>query len=103
LPFAADPASLPAWLIENVLRQWATPFAANQAPMSHPLPMVELVRRPSEWMKGLGSRWPNAILATVSVEGSFNDFPRFPYQLANCVSRAGRFVIHRMKRSSDTA
>lgn len=101
LPFSANPTSLPGWLIENVLRQWATPFAANQAPMNHPLPMVELIRRPSEWMKGLESRWPNAILATVSVQGSFNELPRFPYQLANCVSRAGRFVIHGVKGSSD--
>lgn len=101
LPFSANPTSLPGWLIDNVLRQWATPFAANQAPMNHPLPMVDLIRRPSEWMKGLGGRWPNAILATVSVEGRFNEFPRFPYQLANCVTRAGRFVIHGFKGPSD--
>ncbi len=101
LPFSANPDGLPGWLVENVLRQWATPFAADQAPMNHPLPMAELVRRPSEWARGLGGRWPNPILATVSVGGSFNEFPRFPYQLANCVSRAGQFVIHGIKGSSD--
>ena len=101
VPFSVEAATLPAWFVENVLQQWATPFASNQAPMNHPLPMAQLVRRPSELMKGLGGRWPNAILATVSVEGNFNELPRFPYQLANCVTRAGRFVVQGIRGSSD--
>ncbi|HKO97103.1 MAG TPA: nucleotidyltransferase family protein [Pyrinomonadaceae bacterium] len=99
LPVGVNPMNVPAWLVDNVLQQWATPFAMDQPPMSHPLPMAELLRRPSGLLEGLGKRWPNPILATVSVEGSFNEFPRFPYQLANCVSRAGRFLVHGLKGS----
>ena len=32
-------APLPVWLIENVLRQWENPNAADQPPMSHPVPL----------------------------------------------------------------
>ena len=88
---------LPGWLVDSVLQQWATPFALRQAPMSHPVPMRDLLRHPANLLAGLGQRWPNPILATVSVDGSFNEFPRFPYQVANLMSRAGRFVINGFK------
>src|SRR6266498_3940808 len=39
-------AELPAWLIGNVLKQWANPFAIDQPPMSHPIPMADLLRHP---------------------------------------------------------
>jgi len=95
----ADPARLPAeciteipaWLIENVLKHWQRPFAMYQPPMSHPIPMRNLIRQPSQLLEGLRQRWPDPILATISVNGEFNNLPRFPYQLANCVSRLTRF------------
>ncbi len=85
-------APLPAWLIDNVLRQWARPFAIHQPPMSHPIPMADLLRHPSGLVGGLRQRWPNPIIATISVNGEFNNLPRFPYQLANCLSRIGRLL-----------
>jgi hypothetical protein len=42
----------------------------------------------------LGQRWPNPILATVSVNGQFNSFPRLPYQLGNCLVRGVSFFFH---------
>ena len=95
----ADPARLPdsvrtevpAWLIESVLKHWQRPFAIYQPPMSHPIPMRNLIRQPSLLLEGLRQRWPDPILATISVNGEFNNLPRFPYQLANCVSRLTRF------------
>lgn len=84
---------VPPWLIENVLKQWAKPFAANQPPMSHPIPMADLMKHPARLPEGLRQRWPNPILATISVNGEFNNLPRFPYQLANCVTRIGRLLI----------
>ncbi len=84
---------VPNWLRENVLRQWAKPFARNQPPMSHPIPMADLLKHPARLPEGLLQRWPNPILATISVNGDFNNFPRLPYQLANCVSRIGRMLI----------
>ena len=84
----------PAWLIENVVRQWANPFAIYQPPMSHPIPMADLLRHPSGLLDGLRQRWPNPIIATISVNGEFNNLPRLPYQMANCLSRIGRLLLN---------
>ncbi len=92
---AAANAALPGWLVESVLKQWENPTAINQPPMSHPVPIVELLKRPSGLIDGLRQRWPNPILATISVNGRFNDYPRLPYQMANCLSRLGRVLLNR--------
>jgi putative nucleotidyltransferase-like protein len=84
---------LPDWMIDNVLQQWDSPFAIYQPPMSHPVPMADLFRHPSGLMHGLRQRWPNPIIATISVNGEFNNLPRLPYQLANCISRIGRLLF----------
>ena len=93
LPFGIEPSALPNWLVEIVLRQWSSPFPALQAPMNHPVPMAALWRQPSGLIEGLRQRWPNPIIATISVHGRLNKLPRLPYQLANCIFRAVRFVI----------
>jgi len=85
---------LPAWLIENVVKQWANPFAIDQPPMSHPVPMADLLRHPTGLLDGLRQRWPNPIIATISVNGEFNNLPRLPYQMANCLSRIGRLLLN---------
>lgn len=99
LPDAAQARELPTWLIENVLRQWANPFSINQAPMSHPVPIMDQLKSPRGMARALRERWPDPILATVSVNGGFNNFPRWPYQVANCASRILRLVV----RAADTA
>ncbi|HZE64279.1 MAG TPA: nucleotidyltransferase family protein [Pyrinomonadaceae bacterium] len=93
LPF--DIASLPDWLLETVLQQWSNPFAVYQAPMNHPVPMAKLWRQPSGLLDGLRQRWPNPIIATISVNGRLNGLPRLPYQLANCIARVVRLVFPR--------
>ncbi len=90
LPF--DPGSSPRWLLDAVLAQWSNPFAALQAPMNHPVPMTTLLRRPSGLPDGLRQRWPNPILATISVHGRLNTLPRLPYQVANCITRVVRLL-----------
>jgi hypothetical protein len=85
---------VPGWLVQNVLKQWERPFAINQPPMSHPVPMANVLRHPSQLPEGLRQRWPNPILATISVNGEFNNLPRLPYQLANCISRVGRLLFN---------
>jgi len=85
---------LPGWLIENVIKQWANPFAIDQPPMSHPVPMSYLLRHPAGLLGGLRQRWPNPIIATISVNGEFNNLPRLPYQMANCLSRIGRLLLN---------
>jgi hypothetical protein len=95
LPFSIASVSLPEWLVDTVLQQWSNPFAVYQAPMSHPVPMADLWRQPSGLVDGLRQRWPNPIIATISVHGQLNDLPRLPYQLANCITRVVRLFIPR--------
>ena len=85
---AARARAIPAWLARSVLKEWETPFAIDQPPMSHRAPMRSYLRHPRGFLSDLAHRWPNPILATVSVNGEFNRWPRFPYQLANCVARS---------------
>jgi len=91
-PFAFAAERLPRWLVPEVLKQWATPYPAMQAPMRYRAPMRAYLRRPRGVLSDLRNRWPNPIEATVSVGGPFNEWPRLPFQLANCVSRASHFV-----------
>lgn len=94
LPDSTAAKNLPAWLVENVLKQWANPFAIDQPPMRHPIPMAAQWKSPRGLGRALRERWPDPILATVSVNGRFNRFPRWPYQIANCMSRVLRLVSH---------
>ncbi|HVS82092.1 MAG TPA: nucleotidyltransferase family protein [Pyrinomonadaceae bacterium] len=90
---------IPAWLARSVLKEWETPFAIDQPPMSHRAPMRSYLRHPRGLLSDLAHRWPNPILATVSVKGKFNRWPRLPYQLGNCLVRAGEFIFPRLKRA----
>lgn len=90
---------IPHWLIQNVRKQWEHPFAGNQAPMNHPVPMAGVLRNPSTLLEALRQRWPDPILATVSVNGQFNSLPRLPYQLSNCLARGFRFLFHASAKS----
>ncbi len=89
---AARAREIPAWLARSVLKEWETPFAIDQPPMSHRAPMRSYLRHPRGFFGDLANRWPNPILATVSVNGKLNSLPRFPYQLANCLLRMARFI-----------
>jgi len=92
LPLNMRTLPVPEWLVETVLQQWSNPFASYQAPMNHPVPMADIWRRRSGLIDGLRQRWPNPIMATISVHGRLNHLPRLPYQLANCIARALRFL-----------
>jgi hypothetical protein len=96
---ASRAREIPAWLARSVLKEWETPFAIDQPPMSHRAPMRSYFRHPRGLLSDLAHRWPNPILATVSVKGKFNRLPRLPYQLGNCLLRAGAFVFP--KRAPD--
>ena len=49
-------------------------------------------RHPAQLLKELRLRWPNPIQATVHVGGPFNELPRLPFQLLECVSRTAYFI-----------
>ncbi len=79
---------LPRWLLPAVLRQWG----AAEHYMISPS-MAFCLRHPAGALRALGLRWPNPILATVGVRGPFNELPRLPFQLAECLSRTTRFIV----------
>ena len=54
--------------------------------------MAYSFRHPTQLLKALRLRWPNPIQATVGVGGPFNELPRLPFQLWECVSRTAYFI-----------
>jgi hypothetical protein len=92
-PTAHRAKHLPGWLVSNVLKQWETPFSTAQAPMTHDAPMVNYFRHPRGLLRDLLRRWPNPIEATVYVGGPFNELPRFPFQIGECIARAAKFAV----------
>jgi Uncharacterised nucleotidyltransferase len=99
LPIASRAKETPAWLFDSVLTQWSNPFAINQPPMNHSAPLASYLKHPLGIFRALRERWPNPILATVSVNGNFNDLPRLPYQVGNWALRASQFLIELPARS----
>lgn len=91
-PVADRAKTLPAWLISNVLKQWETPYSVMQPPVSYAAPMSKYLRDPRGLLADLRRRWPNAIEATVYTGGPFNNLPRWPFQIGECVIRTGKFL-----------
>jgi hypothetical protein len=86
-PVAKRAKKLPSWLVPAVLKQWESPGP----PTRYYAPMKAYLKNPSGLLKAFRDRWPNSIEATTSVNGPFNEMPRFPFQLANCVLRTAEF------------
>lgn len=80
---------LPSWLVPAVLRQWGR----GQSPHGTRMPMAHYLRHPSGGIEALRIRWPNAIEATVNVHGPFNELPRLPFQVGECLRRTARFAL----------
>ncbi|HEU5194403.1 MAG TPA: nucleotidyltransferase family protein [Methylomirabilota bacterium] len=78
----------PAWLTRAVLEQWARDEHYMHGPS-----MSFALRRPRLLADALRLRWPNAIQATVELGGAFNDLPRLPFQVGECVRRIGHAVV----------
>lgn len=80
--------SPPAWLRRAVLAQWGRQEHYMTTPS-----MAFALRRPALLPRALRLRWPNAIEATVDLGGPFNSLPRLPFQVGECVWRAGRALV----------
>ncbi|HXU36968.1 MAG TPA: nucleotidyltransferase family protein [Blastocatellia bacterium] len=96
-PVARKAKTLPGWLISNVMKQWETPYATSQPPVSHRAAMGSYLRgsylrHPRGLFADLRRRWPNAIEATVYTGGPFNALPRWPFQIGECVARTAKFI-----------
>lgn len=85
--------NLPRWLIPDVLKQWDAPNTMNHGVMKHRAAMADYLRNPSGVFKDIRNRWPNPIEATVYVGGPFNELPRWPFQIGECIARTAKFVV----------
>ena len=93
--------NLPRWLVPAVLKQWERPFARDHGVGRHRAPMANYLRQPSGLFEDIGRRWPNPIEATVYMRGPFNELPRLPFQIGECVTRADRFIARLPKAVRD--
>jgi hypothetical protein len=86
-PAAGNGESLPRWLAPAVLRQWGRPYVRYTDQ-----PLRTYLRHPAALLSALGRRWPNPIEATLSMRAPFNELPRLPFQLADCMARSVSWV-----------
>lgn len=87
VPPAWTARELPRWLPPAVFRQWGSPEY-----YMHSASVALTLGSPTLALRSLALRWPNPLLATVTMDAPFNNFPRLPYQLAECASRAFHFA-----------
>jgi hypothetical protein len=90
---------VPGWLVHRVLKEWETPFAKAQSPQRHHAPINSYLRRPRGLLKDLARRWPNPIIATISVNGTFGSRRRLRYEVGNWALRAGRVFANTFRTS----
>jgi hypothetical protein len=91
IPAAHRLKALPRWLVPTILKEWESQLPSMS--QRHRAPMWSYLRRPAGIFGGLRHRWPNPIEATVSMRASFNELPRLPFQLGNCLARTARFAL----------
>ena len=94
LPLKLEQTEVPAWLIKGVLEHWSSLFPADHLPIRPAPLMANNLRTGRNIIKGVIERWPDPITATFNLRGKFNRFPRLPYQLADFILLATRYLIH---------
>jgi hypothetical protein len=92
---------LPHWLAPAVLAQWGR----NRDPNERARALLELFKTGSRKLfTEFNARWDNPVRATVRLGGSFNDWPRWPYQLGEMLLRSPevpRQLANMMRPTSD--
>lgn len=88
LPVAVRASALPPWLVPTVLKLWGQ----GKTTKGRRTRMAAYLTHPAGALKALQERWPNAVEATVGTRGPFNNWPRLPFQLGECVLRTAIFV-----------
>ncbi len=91
---AAWAATLPRWLGPAVLEEWGR----IREPHGRREPVSASLLLRSGVIEALRARWPNAIEATTSVRGPFNELPRLPFQVGDALRRSWRFARNSMAR-----
>ena len=88
LPIARRAMNLPRWLVPTTLKVWGE----GKVTHGRRRMMAAFLRHPAGVFAALRERWPNAIEATVGTKGPFNNWPRLPFQLGECVLRTTAFA-----------
>jgi hypothetical protein len=89
-PAAHITRPLPRWLVATILKEWES--KTTSMAQRHTAPMASFLRYPAGVLKGLRHRWPNTIEATISMRAPFNELPRLPLQIGNCLARSAKFA-----------
>jgi hypothetical protein len=92
VPIGDRAARQPAWLLRATLGEW------GRARGTRP-PLFPYVHGARGLVRALADSWPNPILATVERGGPLNRLPRLPFQLAQCLARAGALAGHAAGRA----
>jgi hypothetical protein len=80
MPIAAEAEKIPKWVVETIEKEWADENRLER--------LQDYISEPKEFFRQLKKRFPpNAIQATVEINGEFDDKPRIFYQLGNMFLR----------------
>ena len=93
VPLSRDHLRVPEWITETVLYHWSRLFPGNVLPMQAATLMSVTLRQRRDILKSIRERWPDPITATFNLHGSVNNFPRFPYQLADFLRIGVQFMF----------
>ena len=93
VPLSRDQMRVPEWITATVLYHWSRLFPGDSLPMRSPPLMSVTLRQRRDILQGIRERWPDPITATFNLQGGVNNFPRFPYQLADFLRIGVRFVF----------
>jgi hypothetical protein len=93
LPLEKRHTEVPEWMIEAVLLHWSTLFPADHLPVRPAPLMVNNLTSGRKIVRGAIERWPDPITATFNMGGEFNNFPRWPYQVADYFRITTRYLI----------
>jgi hypothetical protein len=89
-PLQIKEARLPRWLLPTVLKHWERPCLKDHRP---PELFMQTIRQPMRLPKAALKRWPDPIGATIRLRGSFNSWPRLPFQLSDYLLHSGKFLM----------
>ncbi len=87
-PISARARKLPGWLAPALLKQWS----AREFYILDTSPLKAYWFLPLKALHAIRLRWPNPIQATVELGARFNELPRAPLQVADCIRRAALFL-----------
>lgn len=108
-PVAERARNLPRWLVPAVLRQWSRCRNSHAAGTAIPT-LLSGMNQPRKVINELYVRWDNPVRSTAALRQRFNNWPRWPYQLAELITHSpelprqlGTMLRRRLKLSNPLA